>query len=430
MTTLRRPRQQLAYRFRYLGLGAAEITHQKELQRRLCIVWMLQEGMSSDSDDSDEDDDVLSLLETHLLMQLRDLLVQPGEIVYPPIDRMPRNMAYFAQHHLARCEILFRFTHERLVRLFRCLQVPNECVLENGTHISGEEVFLFSLCRLTYPDRLNTMTNDLWGGEESLWSRAFKYFNLFINNEHGHRLTDYFEFWVPRFPDMARAVQEKLALHGVEYGEQDSQPIAVFIDDTVREICRPGAGPANRHLQDQNETQRAFYSGWCAHHALVWQTVDSPCGMIVHAFGPGAGRHQDRERLRLSGINELMRDSQLGMQQQYKMYGDNIFLSKSHLLVRHAGEAYMLTQRQLQENHARPKVRISIEWNYRTTSSLFKFVNYVENCKICTGGSNAALTYFTAMFLKNCHVCLYHCESARYFNIVPPTIEQYLQHNE
>lgn len=423
--SLKRPRQELAYRFRHLGLGAAEITSKKELQRRLRIVWLLKDNFEDNAEDFD-DVNALDLMEMHLLAELRALLYTGNEPIYPPIDRLPRNFAHFEQFHFDRCEILFRFTYERLLVLYNLLGMDADCILENGTHISSEEVFLFSLCRLTYPDRLNTMTNDLWGGEESQWSRAFKYFNLFVQVSHGHRLTDNFAFWVPRFPGMARAVQTKLEEFGVHYGENEVQQIACFLDDTVREICRPGAGPTNRHLENTNETQRAFYSGWCGHHALVWQTVDSPCGMIIHAFGPGAGRHQDRERVRLSGINELLRDAQLGNNYQYKMYGDNIFVSKSHLLVRHAGQDYALTQRQVEENYARPKVRIGIEWNYRTTSGLFKFCNYVENCKICAAGSNAALTYFTAMFLKNCHVCMYHSESASYFNIVPPTIEEYL----
>ena len=47
-------------------------------------------------------------------------------------------------------------------------------------------------------------------------------------------------------------------------------------------------------MDNLNDLQRAFYSGWLGIHALVWQTVDSP---------NGAGRHQDRYRVRQSGIN-------------------------------------------------------------------------------------------------------------------------------
>ena len=148
-----------------------------------------------------------------------------------------------------------------IFRLLRCLNLPADCVLENGTHVEGQEVMLFSLCRLTYPDRLHTMSSDLWGKEESEWSRVFKYFNLFIYNEHGFCLKDNFEFWVPYFPAMAEAIQAKLIQLGVQYEEDQQQVIACFLDDTVREICRPGAGPHNRRMDDMNELQRAFYSG-------------------------------------------------------------------------------------------------------------------------------------------------------------------------
>jgi hypothetical protein len=148
--------------------------------------------------------------------------------------------------------------------------------------------------------------------------------------------------------------------------------------------------------------------------------------MVIHAWGPGAGRHQDRWRLRESAINEKMRDAQVGEAVQYVMFGDNIFIPKSHLHVRHPGENYALNNREIEENDARPRVRVSIEWNYKDTSSLFRYVNYVENSKVCSGGSNVALAYFSAMFLNNCHVCLYHCETSAYFEIEPPSLESFL----
>jgi hypothetical protein len=176
-----------------------------------------------------------------------------------------------------------------------------------------------------------------------------------------------------------------------------------------------------------NQLQRAFYSGYCACHAVVWQTVDTPHGMVMHMWGPGAGRHQDRWRVRESQINTLMRDAQEGNEEQYSMFGDNIFLPKSHLDVKHGGEPYMLTDRQLQENFARPRARVSIEWNYGSTSSLFRYVSHTANNKVCGGGSNIALAYFTAVLLKNCHVCLYHSETSNFFDIAPPTLEEYMQ---
>ncbi len=131
---------------------------------------------------------MLNHREMRLLAELRSLLYVQQNVIYPPVDRLPRNLAYIQQHHYDNCEILFRFRFDYLVRLHTALRMPVECRLENGSVISSQEVFLFSLCRLTFPDRLHTMSVDMWGGEQTLWSRAFKYFNIFIDSSMA---TDY-----------------------------------------------------------------------------------------------------------------------------------------------------------------------------------------------------------------------------------------------
>lgn len=414
-------RQRIAYRFRHLGLGAKELWEKKKLTKSLKNVSTLLLLC-----DNQEDEDDLEFIELLVLDKLAKLLILRNLPVHAPIDRLPRNLAFMQQHYYNECEILFRFRYEYLERLFNTLGLPADCVLENGSRMSGEEIFLFSLCRLSYPNRLVTMRDEIWGGEESVWSRVFKYFNLFVYNIHGHRLTNYLGYWKQHFPSMASAVKRKLEEFGVVYGENEVQPVCCFIDDLVKEACRPGAGPNGRRYEEMNALQRAYYSGWKCCHCVVWQTIDSPHGMVMDIFGPGAGRHNDLWRLRESGINQRMAAAQLGDPFQYCMFGDCIFLAKSHLLVKHDGEFYVLTQREEQENYARPRARVAIEWDYNTTARLFPYVDYNTNCKVLAGGSNMALAYFTAVLLKNCHVCLYHSESSSYFAIEPPTLEHYM----
>ena len=67
-----------------------------------------------------------------------------------------------------------------------------------------------------------------WGGDQTRWSRVFKYFNLFISDVHGHCLRDYFHFWEPRYDVMADAIKRKLVGLGVQYEEDEVQPISVF----------------------------------------------------------------------------------------------------------------------------------------------------------------------------------------------------------
>ncbi|CAH3032617.1 unnamed protein product, partial [Porites lobata] len=66
-----------------------------------------------------------------------------------------------------------------------------------------------------------------------------------------------------------------------------------FIDGTVRPICRP------------QENQGIVYNGHKRVHALKYQSVALPCGMISNMYGPVEGRKHDAGMLADSG---LMRD--------------------------------------------------------------------------------------------------------------------------
>ncbi|ETV99808.1 hypothetical protein H310_07850 [Aphanomyces invadans] len=68
-----------------------------------------------------------------------------------------------------------------------------------------------------------------------------------------------------------------------------------FIDGTVREICRPG-----------KSIQKAAYNGHKRKHAVKYQAVASPDGIIVHLFGPEAGSRHDAYLLARSDlVNKL-----------------------------------------------------------------------------------------------------------------------------
>ncbi|ETV71712.1 hypothetical protein H257_13142 [Aphanomyces astaci] len=52
--------------------------------------------------------------------------------------------------------------------------------------------------------------------------------------------------------------------------------VYAFIDRTVRECCRP----------EGNERQRTVYNGHKRRHAVKYQTLVTPDGIIAHTFGP------------------------------------------------------------------------------------------------------------------------------------------------
>ena len=59
-----------------------------------------------------------------------------------------------------------------------------------------------------------------------------------------------------------------------------------FIDDTVRPVCRPG------------EQQRVLYNGHKRVHALKFQSVVLPSGMIAHIYGTVGKFHELQESIK------------------------------------------------------------------------------------------------------------------------------------
>ena len=62
-------------------------------------------------------------------------------------------------------------------------------------------------------------------------------------------------------------------------------------------------------------------------------------------------------------------------------------------------------------------VRISIEWNYGTTASLFTLIAMKGKFKMYETAGVARI-YIVATLLKNFHACLYGNQTMNYFNVV------------
>ena len=67
-----------------------------------------------------------------------------------------------------------------------------------------------------------------------------------------------------------------------------------FIDGTVRPICRP------------RSNQRILYNGHKLVHAIKFQSVIIPNGLIANLWGPMEGRRHDCALLASSGLLNLL----------------------------------------------------------------------------------------------------------------------------
>jgi hypothetical protein len=198
------------------------------------------------------------------------------------------------------------------------------------------------------------------------------------------------------------AIKRKLALNGTILTDLQAR-IAVWIDCNCMETCVPGAGPIGPGGPGQarwaDTVQQAFYNGWKSLHGLKNQTMDTAHGLTANAYGSVSLRQNDLRLLGNSGVNGKMAAL------PFWAYGDSIYPQLSNVKSRGP--------------HALPlkSLRVSVEWNYALVShNLFRCLSSFDKLRLLSS-DRVSKMYSVAIILKNCHVCLYGCQSMSYFDL-------------
>ena len=166
----------------------------------------------------------------------------------------------------AECLAEFRFKKRDLPLLPEVLQIPDSFTCYQRSVVSGMEALCILLRRLSYPCRYSDII-PRFGLPVPVLSMVSNDVLDFIYNTHNHRLTQWNHTVLnpAALQIYSDAVTAKgAALHNC-FG---------FIDGTVRPICRPGTN------------QRVLYNGHKRVHALKFQCVALPNGLIGNMYGP------------------------------------------------------------------------------------------------------------------------------------------------
>ena len=183
-----------------------------------------------------------------------------------------------------------------------------------------------------------------------------------------------------------------------------------FLDWTVRPISRP------------KENQRIVYNGHKKVHALKFQSVVTPNGMIANLFGPVEGKRHDSGMLADSGLLHDMSNycfSPNGT--PLCIYGDPAYPLRMHLQAGFKGAN--ITPQQELWNSRMSAVRASVEWVFGDIVNWFKFIDFKKNLKL--GLQAVGKLYSVCALLHNSRCCLYSNEASEYFDCEPPIIENY-----
>ena len=302
------------------------------------------------------------------------------------------------------CLSEFRFLKNDIYVLFDALEIAEEIKCENGFKVDGIEGLCIFLKRHAYPCRYVDMIPRFGRAIPQLCMINNAVMNR-IYTRWGFLLTSFNQDWLSsqKLLQYAQKVYNKGAPLDNCWG---------FVDGTVRPVCRPGVN------------QRVLYNGHKKVHAIKFQSVVTPNGMIANLFGPLEGRRHDSALLARSGLlQDLQQHSIAPNGDLLCIYGDPAYPLRQQLQ-RSFGGAH-LTPDQRQYNQAMSSVRVSVEWVFGDIVNYFKFLDFKKNLKIQL--SAVGKMYIVCSLLQNARSCFYGSMTSNFFDCEPPLLSNYFQ---
>lgn len=306
----------------------------------------------------------------------------------------------------SECESNFRVCKDDLVALKNTLQIPDKFRCHQGTVCDGLEGLCLLLKRLAFPCRYFDLMYFFGRSLPEICminSTVLDWMYL----EHGFRLTSWNQPFLT--PIALQEYCQSITRQGCPL-----RNCFGFVDGTVRPICRP------------EENQRVVYNGHKRVHALKFQSVALPNGLIGNLYGPVEGRKHDAGMLRDSGLlNVLERQAVNPAGDILCIYGDPAYPLRPQLMCPYRiGEVPIFTQDMQAFNEAMSSVRVSVEWLFCDVINYFKFLDFKNNLKL--GMSAVGKFYIVAALFRNILTCLYGNLTSDVFQLDPPTVQNYL----
>ncbi|RUA05603.1 MAG: hypothetical protein DSY43_04250 [Gammaproteobacteria bacterium] len=120
-------------------------------------------------------------------------------------------------------------------------------------------------------------------------------------------------------------------------------------------------------------------------------------------------------------LNDLQRFAHSPLGHSFCIYGDPAYPLRVHL---QAPFRYgVLTPQMVAFNQSMSSVRESVEWLFNDVITSFKFMDFKKNLKV--GLSCIGKMYVVSAILRNALTCLYGNQISTYFQLDPPSIEDY-----
>lgn len=166
----------------------------------------------------------------------------------------------------AECRVNFRVEKNDLPVLAQALNIPPVFRTHQRSVASGMEGLCMLLKRFAYPCRYGDMIPLFGRSVPELCMITNQVLN-YIFDTHCHRITEWNNYLLN--PNLL-----ELYAYSIHQKGAPLQNCFGFIDGTVRPICKP------------RTNQRVVYNGHKRVHALKFQSVVLPNGIIANLYGP------------------------------------------------------------------------------------------------------------------------------------------------
>lgn len=103
------------------------------------------------------------------------------------------------------------------------------------------------------------------------------------------------------------------------------------------------------------------------------------------------------------------------------LYGDPAYPLRVHLQAPFKNA--VLTPQMQDFNKSMSAVRNSVEWLFGDIVNYFKFLDFKKNLKLQLNA--VGKFYIVAAILRNALTCMYSNETSQYFELEPPTLQEY-----